>query len=77
MKAYKVLELRDIARIDFRVSRQGIPKIIDVNPLPGLSPVYSDLSIICKLQGGSYGGLIKLFLRESLRRCGFSQCWGK
>lgn len=75
LKAYRVLELRDMARIDFRVSRSGAPKVIDVNPLPGFSPVYSDLPIMYKLQGGSYGGLVRLFLREALERCGFSHGW--
>jgi D-alanine-D-alanine ligase len=68
IKAFKALELRDIARIDFRLNGANIPKIIDVNPLPGLSPYYSDLPIICKLNGKNYRYLIKTILHEALKR---------
>ncbi|MDD4954692.1 MAG: ATP-grasp domain-containing protein [Candidatus Omnitrophica bacterium] len=71
IKAFKALELRDIARIDFRLDSSGVPNIIDVNPLPGLSPYYSDLPIICKLNGKSYGYLVETILRESFKRNGF------
>ena len=68
VKAFKALELRDIARIDFRLNGANVPKIIDVNPLPGLSPYYSDLPIICKLNGKNYSYLIKTILHEALKR---------
>lgn len=68
IESFKTLELRDIARIDFRLDREGNPKIIDVNPLPGLSPYYSDLPIICKLKGKNYGYLIRTILNETLKR---------
>ncbi|HPN72702.1 MAG TPA: ATP-grasp domain-containing protein [Candidatus Omnitrophota bacterium] len=66
--AFKALALRDIARIDFRVDRTGTPKIIDVNPLPGLSPAYSDLVIMCRLSGRSYSELIHSILSNALGR---------
>lgn len=75
VKAYNALELRDVSRIDFRLDGRGRPKIIDINPLPGLSPAYSDLPILYRLKGGTYSGLVKLILRESFKRhrfqCGF------
>lgn len=72
LEAFLALELRDIARIDFRVDSEGIPKIIDVNPLPGLSPLYSDLPILYSLNGGNYTDLIKIILQQSFKRCGFT-----
>jgi len=75
LKAYRTLELRDVARIDFRVGSDNIPRIIDVNPLPGLSQRYSDLPILYRLKGGSYSDLIKILLEESLARCGLK--WPK
>ena len=72
IKAYKALELKDVARIDFRLDIQNKPKIIDINPLPGLSPSYSDLTILYKLKGNSYNGLIRLILQDSFNRYGFS-----
>ncbi|MFA5008786.1 MAG: D-alanine--D-alanine ligase [Candidatus Omnitrophota bacterium] len=70
LKAFRELELRDIARIDFRLDCANIPKIIDINPLPGFSPYYSDLPIVCKLAGKSYSYLIKVILQEALKRTG-------
>ncbi len=72
LKAFRALELRDVARIDFRLGRDRVPRIIDVNPLPGLSPHYSDLPILCRLKGISYPELIRIVLSEALSRYGFS-----
>ncbi len=70
LTAYRILELRDFVRIDFRLSRDNSVKIIDVNPLPGLSPRYSDLPILYRLQGKTYSELIGEFLKDSFARNG-------
>jgi len=72
IKVCEELELKDVARIDFRLDIQNKPKIIDVNPLPGLSPLYSDLTILYKLKGSGYNTLIKIILQESFKRYGFN-----
>jgi len=36
--AFKALELRDYGRVDFRVSEDGVPYVIDVNPNCHISP---------------------------------------
>lgn len=69
--AFHCLELRDLARIDFRLDNKGLPHIIDVNPLPGLSPKYSDLPILTRLNGGTYSNLLERFLRTTIKRNGF------
>lgn len=66
--AFKALSLRDIARIDFRLDAHGEPRIIDVNPLPGLSPEYSDLVIMCRLSGKGYGEIISGIFFNALER---------
>ena len=68
LAAYRFLELKDLVRIDFRVDGSKVPRIIDINPLPGLSPNYSDLPILCRLAGRSYSELIKTVLKESFKR---------
>ena len=68
IKAFTALELRDIARIDFRLDKFNIPRVIDVNPLPGLSPVYSDLPIVCKLENKNYSYLVRTIILEALKR---------
>ncbi len=38
LKSYKTLNCRDWSRIDIRLDSNGKPKIIEVNPLPGVLP---------------------------------------
>jgi D-alanine-D-alanine ligase len=72
LRCYKALELRDVARMDFRIDPKTGPKIVDVNPLPGLSPTYSDLPLLYRLAGHSYEELIDRILMNALGRYGFS-----
>lgn len=69
LQAFRALELRDVARIDFRLDDEGNPFVIDVNPLPGMSPFYSDLPILVRLSGGSYAGLVRDIIDAACRRC--------
>ena len=71
IRAFRVLELRDFARIDFRKDARGLPRVIDVNPLPGLRPEYGDFTIASKLSGHCYEEILRDILMESLGRCGF------
>ena len=68
VRAFKCLELRDIARIDFRVGGDNIPRIIDVNPLPGMSPDYSDLMLMSGLYHRDFPEVVDMILSISLRR---------
>jgi D-alanine-D-alanine ligase len=70
VRCFRFLEIKDIARIDFKADRHGVPKIIDINPLPGLSESYSDLPILYRLSGGEYKNLLRGFLREAFMRQG-------
>lgn len=68
LKVFKVLGCRDFARIDFRVSPDGVPYFLEINPLPGLG-TYSDLVIMaCKL-GWTHQGLIQAVFETALKRC--------
>lgn len=66
-RAFEVLECRDIARVDVRV-REGKPYIIEINSLPGLQPVYSDLPKMANTAGMSYEELINLILEAAIKR---------
>ena len=66
---FRTLGCRDVARVDFRV-RDGVPYFLEVNPLPGLNPVDSDLVILAQKSGWSYERLVSTILEEALRRCG-------
>ena len=71
LKVFRALECRDFARIDFRVSRDGTPYFIEINPLPGLGS-YSDLVIMAIKMGWTHQGLIGAVLDAALDR--FPQC---
>src|SRR4030042_2645196 len=57
LRAFTVLECRDFARLDFRVSAEGIPYFLEINPLPGLGN-YSELVIMALKMGWTHQGLI-------------------
>ncbi len=68
MTVHRALECRDISRVDFRLDKKGRPYFIEINPLPGLSPEYSDLVIMMRKLGMSYATLILSIMDHSLRR---------
>jgi len=68
LAAWRVLRCRDGGRVDVRLDRDGQPKFIEVNPLAGIRPGYSDLCFIAQFEGLSYQDLIGLFLKSFLHR---------
>lgn len=71
---WRGLNARDAGRVDIRLDDQGAPHFLEINPLPGLHPVRSDLSIICRLQGISHGDLIRMIMTSALER---TPSWSK
>jgi D-alanine-D-alanine ligase len=65
---FSTLGCRDLARIDFRLDARGRPCFIECNPLPGLSPGWSDLCLIAEAAGISYHRLVGDILEPALRR---------
>jgi D-alanine-D-alanine ligase len=72
-KIYEILECRDFARMDFRLSADGKAYFIEINPLPGLNPEYSDLCIEARADGWSYESLVNRILDEAIERYGLSK----
>jgi D-alanine-D-alanine ligase len=72
LSAYQALGCRDVARLDFRL-RDGVPYFLEVNPLPGLHPVTSDLMILAKGYGWSYEDVIETVLAAALVRTGLKK----
>ncbi len=66
--AFMALGCRDVARIDFRMDDKGRPYFIECNPLPGLTPDWSDLVLIAKGAGMDYRALIGEILSGAIRR---------
>ncbi|MCK9554907.1 ATP-grasp domain-containing protein [bacterium] len=68
LAAYDCLHCRDIARMDFRVDENSNAYFIEINPLPGLSPEYSDLIIMAKKLGIEYEDIIKRIIVNAVKR---------
>jgi len=67
---YRALECKDFSRIDFRLSEEGALYFIEINPLPGLAPGYSDYPILAEACGVEYDSLVKMVLNSALKRHG-------
>jgi len=67
---YHALGCRDAGRVDLRCDEAGEPHFLEVNPLPGLHPVRSDLPILSRLAGLSYSELLGDIVEASGRRWG-------
>jgi len=67
---YRVLGCRDMARVDFRLQQDETPAFIEINPLPGLAPGYSDFVILAAHNGLAYDDLIRGILRAACKRSG-------
>ncbi len=68
LAAWRALRCRDGGRIDVRADAAGIANFIEVNPLAGLRPHYSDLCFIADFKGLTYVELIGLFMDSFLAR---------
>ncbi len=75
-RIYEILACRDFSRIDFRMSADGIIYFIEINPLPGLAPDYSDYPILAKLCGVGYTELVNGILNAALKRLQIRK-WGE
>ena len=65
---FMTLGCRDVARIDLRLTPEGRVYVIEVNPLPGLTPDYSDLCLIANGAGIEYRTLIGEIMSGAVKR---------
>jgi len=69
---FRVTGALDVSRIDFRLdaSNNWKPYILEINPLPGLSPGISDIVIEAAAEGIDHHELVNMILDTALRRYG-------
>lgn len=69
---FRVMGCKDVARVDFRLDEDNHnkPYILEVNPLPGLNPGYSDLCLEANAYGWSYERLINRIVELAVERHG-------
>ena len=65
---FHALGCRDLARVDFRMDSAGHPCFLEINPLPGLAPGYSDYPMAAEAVGISYEELIRAVVESALTR---------
>lgn len=70
LRAHLILGAMDVSRTDIRLDVDGNPQLLEINPLPGLTPNYSDLCLMAKAQGISYEDLILEILYLAAGRWG-------
>jgi D-alanine-D-alanine ligase len=73
LAAYRVLGCRDWSRVDVRLDAEGVPRVVEVNPLPGILPDPADNSCFPKAAraaGMSYDELIQTCLTLAAERQG-------
>ena len=68
LAAWRGLGCRDGGRVDLRAGADGRPQVLEINPLPGMNPTYSDLPILWRLSGRPYGELVERIVRSALLR---------
>lgn len=69
---FRVTGCRDVARVDFRLDADDgdKPYILEVNPLPGLNPGYSDLCLSAQAAGWTHERLINTIVDVAAARYG-------
>jgi D-alanine-D-alanine ligase len=67
---FAVLSCRDAARVDLRCDAGGRLHFLEVNPLPGINHVRSDLPIMARLAGVPYRELIGAIVDSARGRYG-------
>lgn len=72
---FRVTGSFDVGRVDFRLDshNHNKPYILEINPLPGLNPGYSDLPLEALADGWTFEQLVNRILEEALHRYGLGE----
>jgi D-alanine-D-alanine ligase len=60
--AFEAIGAMDLGRVDFRLGRDGRPYLMEINTLPGLNPIISDICTMAETEGIEYDHLINEIL---------------
>lgn len=69
-RIYEIMGCHDFSRVDFRLNPEGKSYFIEINPLPGLAPNYSDYPMLAEACGVPYDELVFGVLEAAAKRCG-------
>lgn len=69
-RAHRALGCSDLSRTDIRLRKDGTPFVLEINPLPGLSPLDSNLPVMTAAAGLSHQTLIQRIVTLAMIRYG-------
>jgi len=61
LRAHLYLELKDFSRVDFRVSKEGIPYLLEVNTIPGMTEL-SLFPMACQRAGIDFKRMVEVLI---------------
>jgi len=72
---FRAVDCKDVARIDFRLdeTQDYKPYILEINPLPGLTPNFSDLCLQALARGWDHDRLVLAILDAAIERHGLRE----
>jgi len=68
LKTHQAVGCFDISRTDIRLSSDGTPYVLEINPLPGLNPKESNFPLMAYAAGLKYEELIDTILMNAVAR---------
>lgn len=68
MRVHRLLGCHELSRTDIRLRKDGLPFVLEVNPLPGLSPQESNFPIMTAAAGLPYAAFINRLVEMALAR---------
>jgi D-alanine-D-alanine ligase len=68
LQTHQAVGCFDISRTDIRLSKDNIPYVLEINPLPGLDPRESNFPMMAYAAGMTYDDIIETILTNALGR---------
>ena len=68
LKTHQAVGCYDISRTDIRLSKDRVPYVLEINPLPGLNPTESNFPIMAYAAGMKYEDIIESILMSASER---------
>lgn len=70
LATYRAVNCLDVGRVDLRLDAAGVPHVLEINPLPGMAPGFSDLPRQADAAGMTYPELVRTILDRAIARYG-------
>jgi D-alanine-D-alanine ligase len=70
IKAHKAINALDVSRVDIRLDKNGVPCLMEINTLPGMTRGFSDLCVIAEADHWNYREIILEILYLGASRYG-------